>query len=712
MKKIIGFVLLLLIPITSLGYEVNVHKEITKNAIASSSIEQYLLNNLNITLKKDKFASDIFRSETAEDWMKDGSDWEDSDATQSWLNHFYDPTTEQGLTGPGLNGSVTTWGQPSLVWGKDYVANLWNWHWARDAYYNALTNADAGLRDFYNAKFFRSLGQVMHLVQDLASPAHVRNDPHGAPGVHSDMYEIYTRDAVNNGKPLNYTGYPAVDLGTFNNFDSFWKNDGKGLAEFTNSNFLSRDTNFGTAGYSIYKAPSYIGEGIETETVKVLQWNGPDDYSPQLVDEQVNVRYFQGYAADNYRNNQSGPINHLTTLSYFDFEAQQYVGSRVFSLNDKVHDDYAQYLIPRAVGYSAGLLNYFFRGTLDVSWPETGVYSIADGSQTPYTDAHDNQHQQFTMIKASILNTTPNDTIGTGTLTAVARYKIIPNYAPDLSNYPPDPATMASVSYSYSVSNAKTLTSEETTAINTDYADITFDFTNSPIPAGITDLTLQVVFKGTIGNEADNAIAVGMKDIMEPTHLVFWNLSDMFSLQYPGSEYELYTFDTLKNLAQPGTSLLSRLDDTGDRSLDDELYLQPVPYTFNISFWNGQAMSPAVNVVIPPGRHIRMIVLTNQSTNNYYELKWTDPTRSGTVTSPFPGVVNQADQSGAYGTPTPVDTFRQGYGPDGQTLMPIIQHSYDGIVGCKPGNGTYCPYPDEEAEPASLTPIPFTSAFN
>jgi hypothetical protein len=81
------------------------------------------------------------------------------------------------------------------------------------------------------------------------------------------------------------------------------------------------------------------------------------------------------------------------------------------------------------------------------------------------------------------------------------------------------------------------------------------------------------------------------------------------------------------------------------------------------------------------------------------------------VTNSFPGVIDQADQSGHY-TPTPVDTFRQGYGPDGQTLVPILQHSYDGIVGCKPGNGTYCPYPDEEADPVSLTPIPFTSVFN
>jgi hypothetical protein len=34
-------------------------------------------------------------------------------------------------------------------------------------------------------------------------------------------------------------------------------------------------------------------------------------------------------------------------------------------LDDRVHEDYARLLLPRAVGYSAALLDYFFRGTLD-----------------------------------------------------------------------------------------------------------------------------------------------------------------------------------------------------------------------------------------------------------------------------------------------------------------------------------------------------------
>lgn len=36
------------------------------------------------------------------------------------------------------------------------------------------------------------------------------------------------------------------------------------------------------------------------------------------------------------------------------------------SLNDTIHRTYADFLIPRAVGYSASLLNYFFRGDITI----------------------------------------------------------------------------------------------------------------------------------------------------------------------------------------------------------------------------------------------------------------------------------------------------------------------------------------------------------
>jgi hypothetical protein len=69
-------------------------------------------------------------------------------------------------------------------------------------------------------------------------------------------------------------------------------------------------------------------------------------------------------------------------------------------LDEKVHEDYARLLLPRAVGYSAALLDYFFRGRLDVDLQEDpndstrlqlvgtngSTDTLVDGTLTLYSD--------------------------------------------------------------------------------------------------------------------------------------------------------------------------------------------------------------------------------------------------------------------------------------------------------------------------------------
>lgn len=362
--------ILILLPLKGFCYEENVHEKITTSAIDTSVIGQYLNKNLNISLN-DSFNSGN-TTYNAKQWIEQGSKLED--ASPRWVNHFYDPTT-----GLGLNGDTGSNGLPSLQWGKDSLLNEYNWKWARQSYYNALTASDPTFRERFFSYVFRSLGQVMHLVQDLASPAHVRNDPH-FPYIdfliqQQDMYEKFTKDAANgtNGVHLIYAGYPAVDLTTFNTLDSFWKSGGKGLAEFTNRNFLSRDTNFEDLMYQNYNMPIATGESIVTE--QVSDW--------LLGPLWVNVKYLKGYVTDYYRGELSKPIDRLSAFSYFDYEMKKYnFFKRVYSLNDKIHKEYSDLLLPRAVGYSSGLLNYFFRGRMDIVKDQntSGSYIIKNGS--------------------------------------------------------------------------------------------------------------------------------------------------------------------------------------------------------------------------------------------------------------------------------------------------------------------------------------------
>ncbi|MBK9656430.1 MAG: hypothetical protein IPO66_13590 [Rhodanobacteraceae bacterium] len=55
----------------------------------------------------------------------------------------------------------------------------------------------------------------------------------------------------------------------------------------------------------------------------------------------------------------------------------------------------------------------------------------------------------------------------------------------------------------------------------------TFDFINDPIPINATDLILQVVYRGTLGEEPES-VALGMLDVREPTIMTFWENTDYF----------------------------------------------------------------------------------------------------------------------------------------------------------------------------------------
>jgi hypothetical protein len=120
--------------------------------------------------------------------------------------------------------------------------------------------------------------------------------------------------------------------------------------------------------------------------------------SPEEVDaedgEKDNRIYFRKDAGD--------PIDHIMAASYWYY--QLYVWNKpelkhAFILDKKCYADYASKLIPRAVGYSAALLDYFFRGSIEINLPDTGVYSLIDPSDPP--------EQGFSRIKLLARNTSP-----------------------------------------------------------------------------------------------------------------------------------------------------------------------------------------------------------------------------------------------------------------------------------------------------------------
>jgi len=174
--------------------------------------------------------------------------------------------------------------------------------------------------------------------------------------------------------------------------------------------------------------------------------------------------------------------------------------------------------------------------------------------------------------------------------------------------------------------------------------EFTFDFTNDKIPAGITDLYLQVIFRGTLGNEENDAIAVGMKDLNEPMHIVSWNSTDRVYLYG-----QLYTAQQIR---------------------DDPDLLALLPEDFNIDPYDaldtGAAFSPDGNPLyyhnynwdLPSARYTRVIILTDISPFYIYVSYYSDtPSKDTYFQETIEGVTNQEDSSGNFQN-TQVFTFR------------------------------------------------------
>jgi len=477
----------------------------------------------------EKGTDEIVDGNTINAWLGIGGRYEDgSPGCQQYdrsRNHFHNPLTETGFSGfffGFLGGmSAVNWAQlPDNVQQTKLVLSCpgdnYSWSDVRNYFFQGLTSQNNDVRGTSLAKAFRGIGQLMHLVEDMSVPQHVRDDFHVLYN-YEKWINQYLGDAflqyymnhpffpddsiLRRTSAFDNASVPIANLFDTNQYDGTDPNvtlrSDIGLAEYTNANFFSDDTIF-----SRFPFPS---------------WSQVEAYEENVGGEnRIYLRKLKDVGGQ--------PVEHIAhflgTRWMYKYSPAD-IKQLLVKLDGRVYADYARELIPRAVGYSFQLMKYFFRGSLEVSRPDENVYSVIDGSVS----------QSFHKIKAKVMNNTPGEEAGSGTLYAVAKYKIRSDYLPDMSHDPPNQPP-PEVDYSYSVSAPVTIdNSIEALRLKADNPNsYLFDFSASPIPAGITDLSLMVVFKGTLGYEPDSAIAVGSNDLMEPAHHVYFNLTDMFAI--------------------------------------------------------------------------------------------------------------------------------------------------------------------------------------
>lgn len=482
---------------------------------------------------------------------------------------------------------------------------------------DAQRETDAIDRYFGWATSFRSLGDTIHLMEDGAQPQHVRNDPHGPilTSGEQQAFEGYTNARVLNiaGKANSYVQeffalpnslslpsisagtYPVVAfstplrffttrLGTDSTNPTMVNADSRyGLLDYTNRGFFTGGTLPGSTGvdfvepsptidssYTSVPQPCVAGASLAGSVTHLtcthLTHAVPDNVDSGYVDALP-----QGFSQP--------PLLLQSAWS------QVLPGSMIarphsgYMIGVEEFQTQANLAIPRAIGYSAGMLNYFFRGQLAVTAPTEQIVAVlnqgaqhtmnAQGYPCVGTATNDGcAIFGFQTIRVNVRNTTPSITeSGTGTvvpqsmiattagtpdfsnpnsgnayLVAVARYHRNACYKPDLSGEPTQvyaaPPSVGTITQP-SCGTATTRTPYQEISVSQSVAvsaaalnsasptEVQFNFSSDPIPVNATDLFIQVVYRGPLGQEQDG-IAVGTLDVREPTFVGFWDNTDYF----------------------------------------------------------------------------------------------------------------------------------------------------------------------------------------
>lgn len=486
-----------------------VHKHINlaaatyrENSQDSAKLDRFVREKLGFSLG---IQGNLFVGKSIVGWIEEGGKAEDSGI--NWLHHFHDPLKpwwEAGLEDGILGKSSVYWAQGDTNDGR-------TWHEVRELYHLAILNGN----EAFWARMFMGLGQLMHLVADLASPAHVRDDMHP----HGDPYEQWAANEDTQGR-LNYAPTTAVDGSIFSRavangmvpITALWDQDryngsnpsegSGGLAEYTNAHFYSKDT------VNLYDNYEYPHPNALDTDFWTIDWENPEtvDREDGKIDKKIYLKHTA--ASDPYR---------IAAAAYFaqDCLPPKACWGYTWLLDDQVHKDYAARLIPRAVGSAAALLDYFFRGTIEILPGSNGLYSFYN----PVDPNGDSGGFQTITLRAANSTANPIEPMSNGVIKLVVKHKVA------LS----DPFVSAPVP----VSDAFTyLVASERNGVDSlpseGYTELTFDLPH-PIPATATDLYLQVVFRGKLGAE-DDAIAVGFKDISEPTPFDIFNNMDKVCL--------------------------------------------------------------------------------------------------------------------------------------------------------------------------------------
>jgi len=654
------------------------------------------------------------------------------------LSHFYDPVNNTGISLRGSPAPAWALGvAPSNMFADSMAEdtgrrNHFSVYDARESMYRALTGrnvdnvivaSDEAARRAYWATTFRALGDLAHMIQDMAQPQHTRNEKHSGLGNvlvektvsgHASVYEFYidarakqsrTFDVdigssqrevkIGAPRPLTTAGYATP---RFNRYSDYFSTaqavgvaNGVGLADYSNRGFFTAGKNLLNYEYDL---PSPRPSAHQTSTVSAVGWDGtmlPGDFKLTMYNGTVQDTVDPTGTAENVP---------LVSVSVWD----QFLESRGRlspTMNYINYDANARLLLPRAVAYTSGLIDYFFRGKLEISLPDEGVYGVID-------HAVENQAgtSGFRKLKLKLRNTTPAivPTAGSnqgqsmtqnmaGSLVAVVKYHENTCYTPDLTGeFGSQEARNGMGDAEFNAPPSGCRASEEKIVVSTRKENVTlnagdsampmtFDFP-TPVPVNALDVYLQVVYRGPLGTESD-AVVVATKDISEPTHITLVNITNY-----------LFCFNDVWRYKSEDGSLPSDIPTQYANALQARTYtVSRTAFGSHAGLVANAILTRPLVVVndLAPGRFARFAILTetgavyNDQIDGFYE----------PVPPPYKLQIPASNQLSVRGTDLPNDPYTQL-----QEWAPI-----DKVYNTR-GYGVWYGYPKAGTGDCYIRPIP------
>jgi hypothetical protein len=272
-------------------------------------------------------------------FLRDGSRREDD--PPRWMNHFYDPVHERGLSPDNAIDPLLdlgTW-EISKAWAQDSKSQQ------KLAYSPLIATILSSLQsgkiekylptsDFAWKEALRyqiqgdaemaafALGHILHLMQDMSVPDHTRNDAHPGDSPYENYADQFTSQNPDKSLASRLISTPSTRCASLDAcFD--------GLAAYSNNNFYSKDTVGIQSGFELpQSSTSYVSK---------------DDFEYIMNKDNGGNEYFLSV---NKRRKGSLIISNTNDLTVNDLTVKQ---------------SYWSLLSPKAVAYSAGIIDLFLR---------------------------------------------------------------------------------------------------------------------------------------------------------------------------------------------------------------------------------------------------------------------------------------------------------------------------------------------------------------